>query len=530
MNERIAPILLLIYDGWGIAPPTHGNAITQAKKPFIDSLIKTYPAVPVEASGEAVGLTWGEMGNSEVGHLTIGAGRVIYQSLARINKSIIDGDFFKNPIFLDVKKQLETTRGSLHLIGLVSNGGVHSHQDHLYALLDFCKIHSIHNVYIHAILDGRDTKKDDGINFIRLLEQKIHEVGIGKIATLSGRFYAMDRDHHWERTELAYRAMVLGISQKFYENPVDAIQNSYKKHIFDEEFEPVVIAENQKPVKTIESGDAIIFFNFRPDRARQLTSAVSLPGFEKFQRKKNLENIFVATFTEYDRALPVSIAFPNVNILNTLPQTISEHKLKQLRIAETEKYAHVTYFFNGGRETAFDGEERILIPSPLVANYDRKPEMSAYEITSRALKEISKKIYHFIVMNFANADMVGHTGNLQATIKAVQVLDKCTEQIVRAILSQNGTVIITADHGNAESKINLESGDILKEHTKNPVPFIFVNKNWENKKDSFPKVYNDDDLARETSGGMLADIAPTILSAMNLPIPKDMVGKNLMPS
>lgn len=525
METSFSPLVLIIYDGWGIASPSHGNAVTLSKKPFFNSLITSYPTFSLQASGEVVGLIWGEMGNSEVGHLTLGSGRIIYQSLARINKSIIDGDFNNNPAFLSAENHVKKYNSSLHLLGLVSNGGIHSHQDHLSALLDFCKNKNIRNVFIHAILDGRDTKKDDGINFIKLLVSKIHEIGIGKIASISGRFYAMDRDNHWERIEKAYMAIAEGKSENTSSDPVQLVEKSYENHIYDEEFVPSVIVEENQPVGKISPDDAVIFFNFRPDRARQLTSALTLPGFEKFPRIQYLKNLFFVTFTEYDKGFPVEIAFPTVHVTNTLSQIVSEHGLRQLRIAETEKYAHITYFFNGGAEKAFPNEERILIPSPLAPSYDVKPEMSAYDITRRVVKEISKNIYHFIVINFANADMVGHTGNLQATIKAIQILDECTEKIISIVLEKGGTAIITADHGNAESKVHLETGEILKEHTSNPVPFIFVNKNF---RLHSAQIKDEQDLAKMTASGMLADVAPTILKTLKLPIPREMVGNPLL--
>ncbi len=522
------PVLLIIYDGWGVAQPTHGNAITQAKKPFFDHLISTYPTTTLQASGEVVGLVWGDMGNSEVGHLTMGSGRIIYQSLARINKNIINENFFSNQAFMDCEKHVKKNNSSLHLIGLVSNGGVHSHQDHLYALLDFCKRKSIKNVFIHAILDGRDTIKDGGLNFIKSLQIKIKELGVGIIASISGRFYAMDRDNHWERIEKAYNAMVEGTSEYTAKDSLEAIALSYSKGVYDEECNPTIITDHEKLLNTVQENDAVIFFNFRPDRARQLTQAFTLPGFEKFRRKKYLKNLLFVSFTQYDKNFPVEVAFPPIQTNKTLAEILSEHDLTQLHVAETEKYAHVTYFFNGGIETPFKNEDRVLVASPMVMSYDQKPDMSAYEITQRCLKEIASNKYDFIVLNFANADMVGHTGNFDATIKAVQVIDECTEKLVQSVLSKDGVVLITADHGNAEEMINLQSGETMKEHTNNPIPFILIGKQWERKEFDATQKLPNQELHTIVPSGMLADVAPTILTVLNLPIPKEMLGKSLI--
>lgn len=527
MSDNIRPIVLLILDGWGVAPPSQGNAIQLAKKPFFDSLIASYPIYLLQASGESVGLMWGEMGNSEVGHLTIGSGRIIYQNIARIHKSILSGEFFRNSAFLHAAEHVRKYQSTLHLIGLVSNGGVHSHQDHLHALLDFCRKQKIAKVCIHAILDGRDTERDSGLNAVRALLEKIHDVGVGEIRTLSGRFYAMDRDHHWERTEAAYRAIAEGKSKNVAQNPLQAIEESYKKHVYDEMFPPTVIQAKQSPYTGIHQNDAIIFFNFRADRARQLTQAFTIPGFEKFSRSY-LPNVLFITFTEYDKDFPVEIAFPPISVNKTLAEVISEHNLLQLHAAETEKYAHVTYFFNGGKEESEKNEERILIPSPPVTSYDQVPEMSVYELTKRIISEIKKKKYHFIVLNFANADMVGHTGNLQATIKAIQAIDECIKHLTQTILEHNGVFFITADHGNAEEMINIQTGEIIKEHSKNPVPFIIIGNDFQGKgsQNEFGLVNND--LSILTPSGMLTDIAPTILHVMNIEKPKEMSGTSLI--
>lgn len=525
-NKENTPCMLIIMDGWGISIPSHGNAISQAKKPFFDSMVSHYSTYSLQASGEVVGLNWGEMGNSEVGHLTMGQGKIIYQSLARINKSIIDKTFFTNPVLLKAEEQVKKNKSSLHLIGMASNGGVHSHQDHLWALLDFCKMKNIHSVYIHAFLDGRDTMKDDGLQFIKALQKKIQEVKVGEIASLAGRFYAMDRDSHWDRTKLAFKAIAEGRSSKYFEDPLSAIKESYKNNVFDEDLIPVVLTKDGKPITLVKNADAVISFNFRADRARQLTSSFVLPGFEKFPRDEYLKDLLFITFTQYDKDFPVLVLYPPILAKNSLSKIIAQNGLKQLHVAETEKYAHVTFFFNGGIEEPEVLEDRILIPSPLVQSYDQKPEMSAYELTNKILKEIARNYYDFIVMNFANVDMVGHTGNLQATIKAVQVIDECLEKIVMAIIARNGTVCVTADHGNAEEMIEMTSGKIMKEHTKNPVPFILIGKEWALSKDLNGGI--DAYLYSLTPSGMLSDIAPTILKILKIPKSKDMTGSSLI--
>lgn len=522
---RPKTVVLCILDGWGIAPPSKGNAITSAETSVINKLITTYPVLTLQASGEAVGLSWGEMGNSEVGHLNLGSGKIIYQTLPKINKSIEEGSFFQNPAFLKAIQQVKNNNSKLHLLGLVSNGGVHSHQDHLFALLDLCKNQNLKNVYIHAFLDGRDTKRDGGLNFIEKLLAKIKEIGFGQIATLTGRFYAMDRDKHWERIELAYRAIAEGKSKKEFTNPLEAIKKSYSEKIYDEEFIPSVINEKGE-LTTIEEKDAVIFFNFRADRARQLTSAFVLPGFEKFERKY-FKNLIFVTFTEYEEDLPATVAYPPEIIQRPLAKLLEENNLKQLHIAETEKYAHVTFFFNGGREDEFIGEDRIIVPSPSVSSYDQKPEMSAFELNKKLIKEINQNLYDFIVVNFANPDMVGHTGVIPATIKAIEVVDKCLGELIQVILNKGGVCIITADHGNAEELINLQTGEIDKEHSTNPVPFILVGAPWEGQVITPGLDSLGGDLSIITPSGILADVAPTVLKIMNISQPSEMTGRPL---
>jgi len=522
--QRPKPVVLAILDGWGVAAPSRGNAITQAKTPVFHKLITTYPTFTLQAAGEAVGLPWGEMGNSEVGHLTLGSGKILYQNLPRITKSIMDGRFFKNEVLLKAC-QLARERGSnLHLIGLVSNGGVHSSIDHLYALLELAKTQGLDKFYVHAILDGRDTSFDSGKGFIKDLESKLKKIKAGKIATVMGRFYAMDRDNHWDRIQAAYDSMVQG-KGKPVGSGLEAVTSSYEARVFDEELVPTVVTNEGKPVTTIQDGDVIIHFNFRPDRARQLTQSLVLPNFDKFTRPA-LQNLHMVTMTEYEKELPVEVAFPPEVVDMPLARIISEAGLKQMHLAETEKYAHVTYFFNGGREQAYDKEDHTLIPSPIVSSYDQKPAMSARGITDRLLKEIRSGTYDFYVVNFANADMVGHTGNLAATVKAVEFIDQCLGEVVSATLEFGGVVLVTADHGNAEGLINMQTGNIDKEHSNTPVPLIIIAKELEQKTVSGSPI--TDDLSRLTSAGVLADVAPTILKIMGIAKPSIMTGQSLL--
>ncbi len=527
-NIRPKPTVLIVLDGWGIAPPSKGNGISLAKKPVFDYLVATYPVMTLQASGEAVGLSWGEMGNSEVGHMNLGSGEIIYQTLPKISKSIEDGSFNEIEAFKKAIAQVKKNKSKLHLLGLVSNGGVHSHQDHLFALLDYAKENKVKEVYIHVILDGRDTKKDGGLEFIRQLQKKIQELGLGKIASLSGRFYAMDRDNHWEREEKAFMAIALGQSKAKASDSIKAIQQSYQNNIFDEEFIPTVITENGKPVATIDDNDSVIFFNFRSDRARQMTEAFSVPGFDKFKNKKEYRNLVFVTFTEYEKDLPVEVAYPPSLIDTPIGKILSENNLSQLHAAETEKYAHVTFFFNGGREDEFKGENRILVPSPPVTTYDQKPEMSAVELTAKLLQAIKEQKYDFILVNYANPDMVGHTGAISATVKAVETVDKCLGNLIKLILSLGGVCFITADHGNAEELINLQTGEIDKEHSTNPVPFIAVGARWEGQNLVSGLDSAEGDLSIITPSGMLADISPTILQVMEIDHPDAMTGRPLI--
>jgi 2,3-bisphosphoglycerate-independent phosphoglycerate mutase len=514
------PFLLIVLDGWGAAPASRGNAITQANTPVFNHLIKNYWAQTLRASGDSVGLPWGEMGNSEVGHLCLGAGKIIYQDLPRITRAISQGSFVKNEKFLAAINRVKQRKSTLHLAGLLSDGGVHSHIEHLDALLEMSSMHKVPQVAIHGFLDGRDVGYKTAIGFIEDIEQKIKQFKVqAHIATISGRYWAMDRDNRWDRIDAAYQAMVFGKSGKSFKKPKDAVRFYYQQQIFDEQIPPTVIT----PALTVKDDDALIFFNFRADRMRQLVTSFVLPDFNKFERQAYLKDLLVVTMTEYDKALPVEIAFAPEKVTHPLAYILSKAGANQLHIAETEKYAHVTFFFNGGREEAYKGEKRILVPSPQVADYSQVPEMSALEIVNRLVREINTGRYHFLVANFANADMVGHTGKLGPSIAAVEVLDHCLKDLTEAILSLNGVVLITADHGKAEVLFDPQSGEINKEHTLNPVPCIIVGKNFWQEKPYTP------DLGTYTPIGILADVGPTILEIMGIDIPPQMTGRPLVP-
>ncbi len=504
------PVMLLILDGFGIGKDYSGNAVKLANTPNFDRLYNKYPTTSLEASGLAVGLPEGQMGNSEVGHLNIGSGRVVYQELTRITKAIEDGDFFEKQEFLDAIENVKKHNSKIHLIGLVSDGGVHSHNTHLYGLVQMMKKNGLKDVYVHAILDGRDVPPTIGSTHIKELEDKIDEIGIGKIATVSGRYYTMDRDKRWERTQLAYDALTLGKGVEA-RDPVKAVEESYKNNVNDEFMLPTVIMESGKPVATIESGDSIIFFNFRPDRARQITRAIVDPDFDGFQREKKVDTYYV-TMTEYDKTLPnVHVAYKNEALKNTLGEYIAQKGLTQLRAAETEKYAHVTFFFNGGREIAFENEDRALIPSPKVATYDLKPEMSAFELKDEIIKRLKMDKYDLFIVNFANPDMVGHTGVVPAVIKAVETVDKCLGEIIDLLEEIGGSAIVTSDHGNSETLIDETDGSPITAHTTNKVPLILVDKNH-----------------CKLREGKLADLAPTLLELLELEKPVEMTGTSLI--
>jgi len=523
--KRPRPAVLLILDGFGVAPDAKGNAITQAQMPTFQKCVKTYPAMTLRASGEEVGLSWGEMGNSQVGHLSIGAGRVYYQMLPRIDRSIDTGEFLKNEAFLSAMNHVKKNGSTLHLIGLISSGRVHSLNEHCYALLQMAKEQGISNVAIHAFLDGRDTLYNAGIDFISELEEKMQFLGIGKLASFCGRYFAMDRDNRWDRIAKAYEAMVFAKGPQA-RDAIEAIKTSYAKEIYDEQIVPTILVVDEKPVAIVNNHDAIIFFNFRPDRMREITKAFILPTFDKFERPF-LEDLFVVTMGEYEENLPVTIAFPPIKIKNSLAEVFSKEGLKQLHIAETEKYAHVTFFLNGTNEEPFPLEDRVIIPSPGVASYDEVPQMSLFKITDRLLKEIKEETYDFIVANFANPDMVAHTGNLPATIKACEMVDQCLSKIIEAVLRVGGVVFLTADHGNAEEILNIQSQEMDKEHSTNPVPFLIIGKMFEGITAPTGEV-PDGDLSLVPPIGMLADVAPTILSILGITKPEEMTGESLL--
>lgn len=500
-------IILIIMDGWGLGKQKSSDAIQNAKTPFVSSLYKQYPNTTLTTCGEAVGLPEGQMGNSEVGHLNLGAGRVVYQELQRINVAIRDGEFVKNKELLASINYAKENNKPLHLLGLVSNGGVHSHINHLKAILDVCQQQGLQQVFIHAFTDGRDCDPKSGLGFIKELEEHAQQT-VGKIATISGRYFAMDRDNRWERIKLAYDAMVKGIGVQA-PDAVAAIERSYQENITDEFIKPVVIEENNKPVATISDGDVAICFNFRTDRCREITKALTQIEFP--QQDMHPLQLHYTTMTEYDVTFKnVHIIFENDNLNNTLGEVLEKNHLQQIRIAETEKYPHVTFFFSGGREKPFEGESRIMIPSPKVATYDLQPEMSAYGVTDAIIPEIEKAEASFICLNYANADMVGHTGVWTAAIKAVETVDACVDRVVTAALKNGYTVFLTADHGNADYMIN-EDGSPNTAHTLNLVPFFIIDKEWKGK----------------IKPGKLGDLAPTILKMMDLPIPSEMTGNIL---
>lgn len=506
MSKLNAPVALIIMDGWGIGDPSSKtNAVNVAKTPVIDGLLAKYPHAKLACSGEAVGLPDGQMGNSEVGHTNIGAGRVVYQELTRITKAIREGSFFKNPVFLDIVNTVKKNDGALHLMGLLSDGGVHSHNQHLYALLQLAKQEGLKKVYVHAFLDGRDVPPSSAGEYVKELQDKIDEIGVGQIATLSGRYYAMDRDKRWDRVQKAYDAIALGKGVK-EANAQVAVENSYKENVTDEFVVPAVIGE----YTGMTNDDGAIFFNFRPDRARELTHAFVDADFDGFTREKDLKVPF-AIMTQYEKGINAEIAYKPEALVNTLGEYVSKLGYTQLRIAETEKYAHVTFFFNGGVEQPYQGEDRILVPSPKVATYDLQPEMSAIEVTDKVVDAILSKKYDFIILNYANGDMVGHTGVLEAAEKAVETVDTCVGRFVDAIKQVGGSVCITADHGNAERMVDETTHEPFTAHTTNPVPFIVVS-----------------DKVKSVKDGSLCDIAPTLLTLADLKVPAEMSGKSLV--
>ncbi len=527
MKKIPKPVILIVLDGWGIAPASEGNGVTLAKTPNFIKYVAGYPAMTLLASGEAVGLSWGEMGNSEVGHLNLGVGKVFYQNLPRIDKAIEDGSFSQNKVLLEALEHVKKHNSKLHLLGLTSEGKVHSMINHCYALLELAKKEKVDEVYIHAILDGRDSPYNSGKLFVDELEAKIKKIGVGEIASLHGRMYTMDRDNRWERVEKSYRTLVDGKSEEYFKSAGEAVDASYKTKVYDEEFVPVVIGKENSPVATIQSNDAVIFFNFRADRAREITHAFVLNEFDKFHREEKLQNLFFVTMTEFEKELPVKIVFPKESVRTSLSKVLSEKGRRQLHIAETEKYAHVTFFFSGGVEEPYEGEDRIVIPSPKVASYAETPAMSARKVTDALIKEILKEKHDFIILNYANPDMVGHTGEIKETVQAIETIDKYLGEVVDLILSKNGLALIVADHGNAEELVNLQTGERDKEHSTNPVPFIVVGNEFEGKIiEDVQLVGNDLSLVQPI--GLLSDVAPTILKILGIDAPEDMSGKSLV--
>ncbi|MGI6093802.1 MAG: 2,3-bisphosphoglycerate-independent phosphoglycerate mutase [Lachnospiraceae bacterium] len=506
------PTVLMILDGYGLNDTCEANAVCEGKTPVMDHLMSAYPFVKGYASGLAVGLPDGQMGNSEVGHLNIGAGRIVYQELTRISKEIEDGDFFQNEALLKAVRNAKENNSALHCMGLVSDGGVHSHNTHIYGLLELAKREGLSKVFVHCFLDGRDTPPTSGKDYVAELQDKMKEIGVGRVASVMGRYYAMDRDNRWDRVEKAYRALTLGEGEKAASG-VCGIAASYEKEVTDEFVLPTVVEENGAPVGLISDKDSVVFFNFRPDRAREITRAFVDEDFQGFQREKKLDLTFVC-FTEYDATITgVEVAFRKVAINNTFGEYLAAHNMTQARIAETEKYAHVTFFFNGGVEEPNKGEDRILVKSPKVATYDLKPEMSAYEVCDKLVEAIKSDKYDVIIINFANPDMVGHTGVEAAAIKAIEVVDECVGKAVDAIKEVDGQMFICADHGNAEQLVDYETGAPFTAHTTNPVPFILVNA---------------DPAYRLREGGCLADVVPTLIELMGMEQPKEMTGRSLL--
>ncbi len=507
------PLLLMILDGWGINPSQNNNAVALAKTPHLSRLLQNYPHTQILCSGMAVGLPDGQMGNSEVGHLNLGAGRIVYQDLTRITKAIADGDFYTNPVLLECIAKTKATGGRLHLAGLLSDGGVHSHNTHLYALVRLAKQQGLTDIFIHCLLDGRDTPPQSGADYLQQLETELTSIGVGKVATVMGRYYAMDRDNRWDRVEKAYQTMVSGQGE-CRQSSAEAISQSYATGVHDEFVVPCVICADGAPIGQLRDGDGCIFFNFRSDRAREITRALALSDCPGFHRQAPPALSSYVCMTEYDATFDLPIAFSSEELTNILGSVLASAGKKQLRIAETEKYAHVTFFFNGGVEEPFPGEDRALIPSPKeVATYDQKPEMSAFLVTDELLQRLAQDEYDVIILNFANCDMVGHTGILPAAIKAVEAVDSCVGRVIAKVQELGGTVLITADHGNAEQMAD-EQGDPFTAHTTNPVWLVLVN-----------------DVERPSQlreGGRLCDIAPTMLHLLGLPQPEEMSGQNLI--
>ncbi len=510
------PICLIIMDGWGLSEEPVGNAVKMAKTPNVDNFFKIYPNVRLKPSGEAVGLPKGQMGNSEVGHLNIGAGRIVYQEFTRINREIKKGTFFENKILVDAVNKPKVDGKALHLMGLVSDGGVHSHIRHLKALIDLAVRNGVKNLFIHAFLDGRDVPPRSAVHYLNEVDDYLEKKGIGQIATVSGRYYSMDRDNRWERTKKSYDALVYREGRRF-KKAVEVVESSYRDEVNDEFVVPAIVDCEDEEKAKVKSGDSVIFFNFRPDRARQITRAfISSKEFDEFDRGQKPPETYFVSMTQYDKEYKIPVAFLPAKIVNTLGEVLSNNKLKQLRIAETEKYAHVTFFFNGGIEKPYDGEDRVLIPSPKVATYDLKPEMSAYEVTDKVIDRIKSKKYDVIILNYANPDMVGHTGVIEAAVRAVETVDRCLGRVNKELVKNGGLAIITADHGNVEKMLDVDTMKVITSHSTSPVPFIVC--------DSKIKLKKDDGSFK------LSDISPTILELLGIKKPGEMTGKSIISS
>lgn len=515
------PFVLVVLDGWGISNSIHGNPIREASLPTFDKLNRYYPMTTLQASGISVGLPWNTAGNSEVGHMTMGAGRIIYQNMPRIALSIQDGSFMRNPVLLKALNAVKEQKSALHLMGLISPGAVHSHKDHLLALLRMAKELGIDRVLVHLFTDGRDSSPTSGVEHVKELEREMRLAGTGTIASLVGRNYAMDRNNNWDRIEKAYRMLTEGEGEHT-DDPLIHLEQSYAKGITDEYIEPTIIEIDGKPSPNIKDNDTVIFFNFREDRARELTKAFVLDNFDGFERKVYPKVCFV-TMTEYEKGLPVNVAFPPEEVTEGLGEVLSKKNLRQLRIAETEKYAHVTYFFNGGKEEAFPGEDRILIPSQDVAHFDERPEMSAPEITETVTKKIQEGIYDFILVNYANPDMVGHTGNEKASIEAVQATDKSLSLLIPVVLRAGGALMVTSDHGNVEEIHNSTTGEMNTEHSTNPIPLWYITPTNHREKKSEEMLRDQNEVH-----GLLSDVAPTVLDVLGVEKPQAMNGTSLL--
>ncbi|MFW5885175.1 MAG: 2,3-bisphosphoglycerate-independent phosphoglycerate mutase [Patescibacteria group bacterium] len=524
MRKNKGPFVLCILDGWGEWKETRGNPVAKAKLPTIEKLDKYYPKTYLQASGLAVGLPWGNPGNSEVGHQSMGTGQIIYQKLPIIDNSIEDGSFFEKEALNEAVDWVKENDSSVHIFGLLSDGGVHSHIEHLYALLEALKENDIEKIFIHVVTDGRDAPPKSAKDYIKVLNSKLESLNVGEIATVAGRFYTMDRSENWDRVEKGYLAMTAGEGEKA-ESALKAVDNQYEKGNTDEYVEPTVIVnDDEEPIGQIKDNDAVFCFNFRKDRSRQITRALSVEDFEEFEKAELVKNLKVVCFTEYEAGLPVDVIFKQQKIKSRVGEEIEKAGLSQLRIAETEKFAHVTYFFDGGKAIDFKKELKIHVPSKDVPSYDKAPEMSAAEVTRELIKAINKKHFDFVLVNYANPDMVGHTGALKAGVKAVEFTDKCLDQLIKEVLKKDGSLIITADHGNVEEMVNLENGERDTEHSSNPVPCWFVTK--DNHRSS-PLSPGSDEYNRIEVEGFLSDLAPTILEALELKKPDSMTGEGL---